>query len=406
MSNEATAVIIVAAGQGKRMGANKNKVLLPLYLKPIIAWTLEGFIQVGQEIGSIVLVAHKDDLAYLQGLIDGNGWANRVELVEGGSERIDSVQRGLEALEGKGYQWVAVHDGARPLFTPSLIARCIEKAKLKGSAVASVPVKDTIKEASSEGVVTRTPDRKGLYAIQTPQIFSYPELVQAYKKLEEIKNTSEVIPTDDAMVMEWAGHSVFLALGDYENIKITTPEDLLIAEAILQKRHDLVGADRRISKENRVGLGYDVHRLVAGRDLILGGVHIPYEKGLLGHSDADVLLHAIKDAILGAAGLGDIGRHFPDSDETYKGISSLLLLQKVAQIVEKEQWQIQNIDATVVAQRPKLAPYIAEMVKNISEALGIKEGQVNIKATTTEGLGFAGTGEGMAAYATVLLQNR
>ncbi|KAB2951455.1 2-C-methyl-D-erythritol 2,4-cyclodiphosphate synthase [Heliorestis acidaminivorans] len=387
------------------MGSDRNKILLHLGSKPLIWWTLRGFVEHDEKIDHIVLVAHRDDKDYLQGLIEGSGWSERILLVEGGSERIDSVQRGLEALDGKGCQWVAVHDGARPLFSAQLLTRCIEKAKEKGSAVAAVPVKDTIKEVSSDGMVINTPDRSSLFSIQTPQVFKYQELVKAYQVLESMSNSSHPLPTDDAMVMEMTGQQVFLAPGDYENIKITTPEDMIMAEAILNKRSSIVSSGPSMSA-TRVGLGYDVHRLVEERELILGGVQIPYEKGLLGHSDADVLLHAIKDAILGAAALGDIGRHFPDTDGRYKGISSLVLLQEVARLIEQEHWDIMNIDATIVAQRPKLAPYIPEMVANISRVLKVESRQINIKATTTEGLGFAGTGEGIATYATALLRQR
>ena len=192
-------------------------------------------------------------------------------------------------------------------------------------------------------------------------------------------------------MVERIGHPVRICM-EVINIKITTPADVHIAESIMKKRK---GADMR------VGLGYDVHRLVEGRALIIGGVHIPYEKGLLGHSDADVLLHAIKDAMLGAAGLGDIGKHFPDRDERYKGISSIKLLIEVKNMLRQKGYSVNNIDATIIAQAPRMAPYIDEMKKNIAHALSISIDRLNIKATTTEGLGFAGMGQGIAAQAVV-----
>jgi 2-C-methyl-D-erythritol 4-phosphate cytidylyltransferase/2-C-methyl-D-erythritol 2,4-cyclodiphosphate synthase len=206
------------------------------------------------------------------------------------------------------------------------------------------------------------------------------------------------------------GEKVYLVEGDYNNIKITTKEDIIVGEAILTARSGQpVSAGNPPEEETeatRIGTGYDVHRLTEGRKLILGGVEIPFDKGLLGHSDADVLLHAIMDALLGAAALGDIGRHFPDSDESYRGISSLFLLKRVGELLSKNGCRIGNIDAVVIAQRPKIAPYIGEMTMRIAETLGIRENMINIKGTTTEKLGFCGREEGIAAQASVLIRRR
>ncbi|MDD2421585.1 MAG: 2-C-methyl-D-erythritol 4-phosphate cytidylyltransferase [Heliobacteriaceae bacterium] len=395
MVDRACTAVIVAAGRGQRMGAGQNKVFLPLGSRAVIWWTLQGFLRHPAGFDPVVLVAAQADIARMQELVAANGWTNRVVVVPGGKERVDSVRNGLAVLTDEKLEWVAVHDGARPLFTAALLSRCIEKACRHGSAVAAVPVKDTIKQAGKDGRVLATPDRAGLYAVQTPQVFRLAELKQAYAGL-----AGDLAPTDDAMVMEAAGYPVYLAAGDYENIKLTTPEDLLAGEAILQRRlgPDSAGGLPGVSAW-RTGFGYDVHRLVTGRNLILGGVRIPCEKGLLGHSDADVLVHAVMDALLGAAGQGDIGRHFPDQDVAYRGISSLKLCERVVALLAAGGRRIGNIDATIVAQRPKLAPYIPEMVRNISAVAGVSPDRVNVKATTTEGLGFAGTGEGIAAYA-------
>jgi 2-C-methyl-D-erythritol 4-phosphate cytidylyltransferase/2-C-methyl-D-erythritol 2,4-cyclodiphosphate synthase len=201
--------------------------------------------------------------------------------------------------------------------------------------------------------------------------------------------------TDDASLVEALGHPVKLVPGSYRNIKITTPEDMVVAEALLEK-----GEKSNVpSATLRMGFGYDVHRLVTGRPLILGGVEVSFERGLAGHSDADVLVHAVMDALLGAAGLGDIGRHFPDHEPRYAGISSLMLLEEVGKMLAERGYRVSNIDAVVVAQAPRLAGYIPAMVQQIARTLGIDAGCVNVKATTTEGLGFTGTGEGIAAYA-------
>ncbi|MZP42156.1 2-C-methyl-D-erythritol 2,4-cyclodiphosphate synthase [Heliobacterium gestii] len=415
------------------MGAGGNKVLLPLAGQPVLAWTLQGLLE-HPDFGPCVLVIHRDDAGEMGELLERRCWTDRVRLVEGGEERIDSVWNGLQALALEDCRWVAVHDGARPLFTPALLSRCIQKARQYGSAVAAVPVKDTIKQAADDGKIVATPERSGLYAVQTPQVFAYEDLVKAYAACYESgARQGGPLPTDDAMVMEQAGHAVYLVDGDYENLKLTTPDDLVLAEAILMRRETkapvasgnsnslscreaaaTAGAPTSSTSDAspaapctpdiRTGMGYDVHRLVEGRALILGGVDIPYEKGLLGHSDADVLLHAIKDALLGAAGLGDIGRHFPDTDSAYKGISSLLLLKYVGEKLAAQDWSVAHIDATVVAQRPKLAPHIAKMQENIARTLGITADRINVKATTTEGLGFAGTGEGIATYAVATIR--
>ena len=321
------------------------------------------------------------------------------QVIIGGSERQYSIANALKVLPSD-TKLVLVHDGARPLVTTQCIDDVIQGAIQYKAAVVAVPVKDTIKTVNKYSMVTGTPDRHTLWSIQTPQGFDAQLLKQAY----DCAAQEDYLGTDDASLVERLGTEVKIVVGNYENIKVTTPEDLMIAEAFLcgQSKND----DKRECEAKemmRIGMGYDVHKLVEGRKLILGGVEVPYAYGLDGHSDADVLLHAIKDALLGAAALGDIGKHFPDTDVQYKGASSMVLLERVRNIIREHGYRVNNVDSTIVAERPKLATYIPEMNRNIARALQIELGQVNVKATTTEGLGFTGKGAGIAAYATVTI---
>ncbi len=377
-------VIIAAAGQGKRMGASINKVFLPLLDKPVLLHSVAVFLACPQVDHFIVVVA-PDEVEQVKGMLEQAACSKPYQVVAGGSERQYSIANALEAVPADS-ELVLVHDGARPLIEQAVVNEVIAEARKHGAAIVAVPVKDTIKTVDDSGFVSATPSRSTLWAIQTPQAFSYPLLRDAY----EYARQENLLATDDAALVEAIGAKVKIVAGSYTNLKITTPEDLRFATEILGQ-----GCERMV----RFGMGYDVHKLVEGRKLILGGVEVPHSHGLLGHSDADVLLHAIKDALLGAAALGDIGRHFPDSDAQYKGASSLMLLGKVGEILQSHGYQVNNIDATVVAEKPKLAPFIPEMNANIAKVLGLKENQVNVKATTTEGLGFTGQKEGMAAYA-------
>ena len=258
------------------------------------------------------------------------------------------------------------------------------------SAAPAVAVKDTIKIAN-DGAVVQTPDRAALFAVQTPQCFCRNLY---WKALEAVQGEKVHLVTDDCSLFELAGLPVHLTQGDYANLKITTKEDLPAA------------AQNKGENTMRIGHGYDVHRLVEGRKLIMGGVTIPYEKGLLGHSDADVLLHAVSDALLGAAALGDIGKHFPDTDPRYEGADSLMLLREVGRLLDETGYTVGNIDATVLCQAPKLAPHIPAMRQNIANALGLALDDVSVKATTEEHLGFTGEGLGIAAHAVALIEKR
>ena len=415
-NNKKIAVIIAAAGSGNRMGSGIPKQYMKIWGKPVLTRAVEAF-TANAFTDSIYVVVNQNYMEFCRkeyccirpdgGHAPKHGGPDKVpdakpgfgkvkQIVCGGSERQDSVYAALSVIPDD-VDIVLVHDGARPFVTNETIDALIESAMKYGAAAVAVPVKDTVKSAE-DGIFTETLDRSRLYSIQTPQGFGRGLLLTAYRKAFD----ENIYGTDDAVLVEKMGEKVYLVKGDYNNIKITTKEDIAVGEAILAARSGQAAP----AEEPRTGTGYDVHRLETGRKLILGGVEIPFEKGLLGHSDADVLLHAIMDALLGAAALGDIGRHFPDNDGSYRGISSLLLLEKVKEQLEKNGCSIGNIDAVVIAQRPKIAPYIGQMTSRIAETLGIEENRINIKGTTTEKLGFCGREEGIAAQASVLIKRR
>lgn len=381
------AVIIAAAGLGTRMDCNMPKQFLNLGGQSILTHTVNAF-EKNEFIDEIVIVTNENYIDYChKELIEQCHFYKIKNIIPGGAERQDSIYNALKSIN-ETVDYVLVHDGARPFVTQEIIGDVIVTMIEKGAAVAAVPVKDTIKEAE-EGVFSITLQRSRLFSVQTPQGFSKELLLSAYEEAYK----RNFYGTDDAVLVEKLGQKVYLVKGNYNNIKITTKEDLIMGEAILYSNQKLP----------RVGTGFDVHELVENRELVLGGVTIPYEKGLLGHSDADVLVHAIMDAILGAAALGDIGKHFPDTDAAYQGISSLALLEKVGRLISEKGFIISNIDATVIAERPKIAPYIPEMRANIAKALAINLEQINIKGTTTEKLGFCGRQEGIAAQGSVLI---
>ena len=366
--------IIVAAGASRRMGFDKLSHRLPDD-RTVLETSVHAF-DAHPDVGEIVLVAGKNREDCLT---IASRCSTPAKVVDGGETRADSVRAGITAAGG---EIVAIHDAARPFVSRELITRTLEAAAECGAAAPAVAVKDTIKVTRPDGTVELTPDRSRLFAVQTPQCFSREKYLEA---LELVHADRAAAVTDDCSLFELAGFPVRLTQGDYENCKITTIDDLK-------------GESRM-----RIGHGYDVHRLVEGRRLILGGVDIPYEKGLLGHSDADVLLHAISDALLGAAALGDIGKHFPDNDPAYEGADSLVLLNRVGQLLHQSGYTVGNIDATVLCQAPKLAPHIPTMRENIARALEIPVDSVSVKATTEEKLGFTGAGQGIAAHAVALI---
>lgn len=367
-----------------------NKQFLPLGDLPVLARSLLAF-EEAPSVGAVVVVVTAGDAGRVAELARGEWGCRKVAaVVPGGESRQESVLAGLLALPPD-TEVVLVHDGARPLLEPRLVEAVLSEAKRWGAAALAVPVRDTVKEAGGDGFVARTLPRERLWLAQTPQAFRCELLLEAHRRARELG----LAATDDAALVEALGHPVRLVRGSYRNLKITFPEDYETALA-------LVGGVAPV----RFGFGYDVHRLVPGRLLILGGVTVPFPLGLEGHSDADVLLHAVMDALLGAAGLGDIGRHFPDSDPRYAGASSLWLLEQVGQMLSQKGFRVQNVDATLVAQAPRLAAYLPAMEENIARVLGVDVARVNVKATTTEGLGFAGRGEGIAAYAVAALGYR
>lgn len=369
------AAVIVAAGASRRMGF--DKLAYPLDGGTVLEKSVRAF-DMHPAIDEILLVAGENAP---QAALLAAACAKPAKTVAGGATRVQSVRAGLDAVNA---EYVAIHDAARPFVTPQVIWDALEAAYETGAAAPAVPVKDTVKVAA-DGLVVETPAREKLYAVQTPQCFR----TALYRQVLAQVCCDAV--TDDCSAFELAGLPVRLTQGDYANYKITT-------------REDLPAPEKNGGNGMRIGHGYDVHRLVEGRALVLGGVTVPYEKGLLGHSDADVLTHAVMDALLGAAALGDIGKLFPDTDPAYKGADSIALLQEVGRVLARAGWAAGNIDATLLCQAPKLAPYIPAMRENLAAALGISAEDVSVKATTEEKLGFTGSGEGIAAHSVCLLR--
>jgi 2-C-methyl-D-erythritol 4-phosphate cytidylyltransferase/2-C-methyl-D-erythritol 2,4-cyclodiphosphate synthase len=381
--------IVAAAGKGRRFGAPENKVFAPLAGQTVLHWSILRLVD-SRAVDEVVIVTGSEDLKRVGEIAAGFPIVRTV--CEGGAERYNSVVNALAHVTA-GTEVVAVHDGARPLTTPELIAAVIREAKEHGAALPAIPVSDTLKR-SEDGAETReTVERKGLYGVQTPQAFRYDLLVEAYRSAAEAGFTG----TDDASYVERLGHPVRLVPGERNNLKITVQEDLQMAEALLSPALTI-----------RTGFGYDVHQLIPDRKLVLGGVPLehPQGLGLDGHSDADVLLHAIADALLGAAALGDIGEHFPNTDERYRGVSSLVLLGAVAKLVREKGWEPVNVDAMLLAERPKIRPHVITMRTRIAEALEISPEAVSVKATTNERLGFEGREEGMAAHAVATIRRQ
>lgn len=387
----AVGVIIPAAGFGTRMESELPKQFLELAGKPILVRTLRIFLE--HPLVRTVVVAlpaehlesgKKQILPYFDG-----GLQQQLIFTPGGNTRQQSVQNGLGVLPAA-IDGVLVHDGARPMVTTEVIDRCIAGIKSHGAVIAAVPVKDTLKEVDGS-LVTGTIDRSRLWQAQTPQAMQRKLLEQAYKHAEATGFSG----TDEASLLEHAGIAVSVVTGSETNIKITRPDDLAIASGLLRKGSTVI----------KIGHGFDAHRLVEGRKLILGGVEIPYHLGLAGHSDADVLTHALMDGILGALGAGDIGRHFPDHNDRYRGADSLKLLATVMELARKKNMQLGNGDITVICQQPKLASHLPAMQAKLAVICDTAAENINIKATTTEKMGFAGRGEGISAHAVVLMHS-
>jgi 2-C-methyl-D-erythritol 4-phosphate cytidylyltransferase/2-C-methyl-D-erythritol 2,4-cyclodiphosphate synthase len=377
--------VLLCAGMGSRMG--ENKMLLKLRGKSVLRRALEAVLESGC-FERIALVVSEDTRREAQRCLEELNAGERCCLCPGGETRAQSVVNGLRTLREAEY--VAVHDGARCLVRPELFRAALEQAQVQGSAVTALPMTDTVKTAE-EGLVRGTLCREKLWTVQTPQCFSYRELLDCY----ELALAAGETLTDEASALELCGKEVRLLPGCRENIKLTTRQDLQTAEAILARRE---------GQSMRIGYGEDTHVLTPGRELILGGVKIPHPLGLLGHSDADVLAHAAADAVLGALALGDIGKHFPDSDPAYQGADSLKLLAIVATMAKEQGYSLGNLDCTVIAEKPKLFPYIEKMRRNLAAALECPFERISVKASTSEGLGFEGRQEGITARCIVLLE--
>jgi 2-C-methyl-D-erythritol 4-phosphate cytidylyltransferase/2-C-methyl-D-erythritol 2,4-cyclodiphosphate synthase len=392
--------ILAAGGRGYRFGGASPKQLLSIGGRPILERSLSAFLA-HPSIDEIIVALPADIAAdppdYLRGA------AKPLRLVAGGERRQDSVAQAFRQV-AEHADVVIVHDAARPFVTADLIDRTIAAAAESGAALAAIQSRDTVKLAGpprgavarpdglpeGEHFVRHTLDRESIFLAQTPQAFRRDVLREAL--------SLDGDATDEASLAERAGHQVRLVEGDPSNIKITTPGDLVIAEAIAR--------GGKPARTGRAGTGYDLHRLSAGRALVLGGVTIPSDRGALGHSDADVVCHAITDAILGAVCLGDIGHHFPDSDPRWKGASSLDLLSRAAALIANAGYEVGNVDVTVILEQPKLRPYLDAMRQAVAGGLDVDASCVSIKAKTNEGVDAVGRGEAIAAHAIALLRIR
>lgn len=372
--------VIVSGGSGSRMG--KPKQFLPLAGLTVAEWSLKCFLGM-PEVEAIALVLGEDALKEHGARLSGG----KVTVVPAGPTRMGSVRNGVAALP-PGLEVIAVHDGARPMVTPEIVRAAVAEALKSGAAVAAVPVKDTLKRVPrGASVVAATPERAEHWAAQTPQAYRAKVLREALERFKSEENA-----TDESQLVERAGHPVSVVPSSYENFKITTPEDMVMAEAILNARAG--GAP-----STRVGFGFDIHRLVAGRDLILAGHKIAHDKGLLGHSDGDAVLHAACDAVLGALGLGEIGIAFPPSDPKFKGLDSRAIVARTLETVRAAGGEIVHLDCTLIAEEPKMKPHYAAMKSSLAAVFGLPESRVSLKAKSHEGLGEIGRGEAISCHA-------
>ncbi len=385
------AVIIPAAGFGTRMNLDHPKQFHLLAGKPILVHSVRAFID-HPLIDHIVVVVPTDFIDETRILFERYQLNTKnLTITGGGRRRQDSVRAGLDVLDDE-TAIVLVHDGARPLVNREIIERCYLGAVKHGACIAAIPVKDTIKKGDAAGIITATIDRTALWQAQTPQAARKELLDTAFRKNWQ---NGDADVTDEASLLEQAAIAVSLIEGAETNIKITRPEDLLLAEKIMHQEQQ---------PTMRIGHGYDAHRFAENRKLVLGGITIEHSHGLAGHSDADVLTHALCDAILGALGQGDIGHHFPDTEEKFAGIYSITLLEHVVALAQEQRYVIGNADITVICQTPRLAPYLELMRELLGRTCCIEASALNIKATTTEKMGFTGRKEGISCHAVVLLQ--
>jgi len=383
-------VIIPAAGVGSRMQADKPKQYLTVEGKTILEHTVGCFLKHPRFQFICIAIAETDE-SWQQLPLAKNP---QVFACPGGAERVDSVLNGLEYLEheAKPDDWVWVHDAARPcLSTLEIDALITSLDRSCVGSVLAVPVNDTVKRAAAEGLSVQTVDRASLWRAMTPQVFRFAALREVLLTCRH----EGVHVTDESSAFEYCGKYPNLVAGSENNIKVTRPGDLARVEQTLG---GVMG--RTIP---RIGTGFDVHAFEQGKSITLGGVVIPYSQGLKAHSDGDVLLHAIMDALLGALALGDIGKHFPDTDPEWRGVDSRQLLRAVLKLVQNQGYDVVNIDSTIVAEAPKMAPFIKTMRENIAADLQLDINEVSVKATTTERLGFTGRKEGIACQASALV---
>lgn len=396
------AAILAAGGRGQRLGGARPKQLLSVGGRSLLERSVAAFAAhplVAEVVVALPAELVADPPPYL-------GSAGKpLQVVAGGARRQDSVANAFRAVNA-GADVVVVHDAARPFVSGDLIARTIAAAAESGAALAALPSRDTVKRGElvlrqaqdNRWVVASTLPRETIFLAQTPQAFRR-EVLAAALALAAREGTEA---TDEAALAERAGHAVRIVEGEASNIKITTADDLVLAEAIASARER--GGGSKPARTGRAGTGYDLHRLVEGRPLVIGGVAIPSPRGAMGHSDADVACHAIVDAILGAASLGDIGRHFPDSDPRWKDASSLDLLSRAAALVAAEGYEVGNVDVTLILEAPKIGEYIEAMRRALAGAIGIDVARVSVKAKTNEGVDAIGRGEAIAAHAVALIR--
>jgi 2-C-methyl-D-erythritol 4-phosphate cytidylyltransferase / 2-C-methyl-D-erythritol 2,4-cyclodiphosphate synthase len=369
------AAIIVAAGRGRRAGGAVPKQWADLAGRPVLAHTVAAFARFDR----VLVVLHPDDFAHGRRMLGGG-----VTLIAGGETRAKSVKNALEALEGSEISRVLIHDGARPLVPASVLQAVLTALETSTAAAPALPVSDALWRGTGDRVIG-TEDRNGLFRAQTPQGFDFETILAAHRAYQGDA-------ADDVEVVRAAGHEVTIVPGDEANLKITYAADFARAANILRTDMDV-----------RCGNGYDVHAFCDGDHVMLCGVRVPHDKGLLGHSDADVGMHALTDALYGALAAGDIGRHFPPSDPQWKGAASEIFLAHAAQLAGNRGYKISNVDVTLVCERPKVGPHALAMAAELARIMEIEPGRVSVKATTSERLGFTGREEGIAAIATATL---
>jgi 2-C-methyl-D-erythritol 4-phosphate cytidylyltransferase / 2-C-methyl-D-erythritol 2,4-cyclodiphosphate synthase len=382
-----TAALIVAAGRGVRARGPRPKQYAAIAGVPVLAQVLRPFL-VHPDIALVAVAIARGDEALYQAAVAGLASGKLLSPIGGGATRQASVGNGLRALRAHLPDRVLIHDAARPFVTRDVIDRVLGALAQSPGAIAALPLADTLKEAGPGGRIAATVERAGLWRAQTPQGFRFADILAAH---ERARAAGLQDMTDDAAVAEWAGLPVALVLGSAANAKLTTPEDFAMAELAAG------------GPDVRVGHGFDVHRLVAGDHVWLCGVRIAHTQALEGHSDADVALHALTDALLGAIGAGDIGQHFPDSDPRWRGAASSIFVGEALRLVRARGGAIGNVDVTLLCEAPRIAPHRDAMRRRIAELLELEETRVSVKATTTEGLGFAGRREGIAAVATAMV---